>query len=417
MPKRDVDYHRSAVVTTIEQQSTKALSPIREGRAMPRDGQLETVRSLLRARRLHSMLAGLLMALLLGCDGVGIIAGAPSVATDSEGIASPQMLTAKPLSASEIGLTWIDSVRNERGFVIARSLVATGGFAELAVVGPNTTIFTDAGLSASTTYYYRVAAQTKSSLSQYSNMASATTLGEAPGPPDTTAPAVPSGLAVAAPSCSQASLSWNPSTDTGGSGLRGYNVYRNGAYLRQVAAPATSASDSGLAASTSYSYAISAVDNAGNESARSAAVSVTTPACPDTTAPAVPSGLAVAAPSCSQASLSWSPSTDTGGSGLRGYNIYRNGAYLRQVAAPATSASDNGLAASTSYSYAISALDNAGNESARSAAVGVTTLACPDTTAPAAPSGLAVAAPSCSQASLSWSPSTDTGGSGLRGYN
>src|SRR5205814_1690377 len=64
-----------------------------------------------------------------------------------------------------------------------------------------------------------------------------------------------------------------------GSGLRGYNVYRNGGFLTQVLAPATSLADQGRSASTAYSYTITAVDNAGNQSAPSAAVGATTPAC------------------------------------------------------------------------------------------------------------------------------------------
>src|SRR5262249_15607927 len=156
----------------------------------------------------------------------------------------------------------------------------------------------------------------------------------------------------------------------------------------------TSASDAGLGASTVYSYAISAVDNAGNESLRGVAASAATPACPtttsttttsttsststtttstttttrttsttmppDTTAPSVPTGVTPSAVSCGQINLAWTVSTDTGGSGLKGYNVHRNGVFLKQVFAPATSTSDAGLAASTVYAYAVSAVDNAG---------------------------------------------------------
>jgi len=62
--------------------------------------------------------------------------------------------------------------------------------------------------------------------------------------------------------------------------VKGYNIYRNATFLKQVAAPATSTSDAGLAPSTVYSYAAAAVDNAGNQSAMSATVSTNTPACP-----------------------------------------------------------------------------------------------------------------------------------------
>ena len=97
---------------------------------------------------------------------------------------------------------------------------------------------------------------------------------------DRTVPAVPTGLTAAAASCSQINLTWLASTDTGGTGLRGYNVYRGGAFMKQVLAPATSTGDAGLAASTVYSYAVRAVDNAGNASGMSTTVSTNTPTCP-----------------------------------------------------------------------------------------------------------------------------------------
>lgn len=110
-----------------------------------------------------------------------------------------------------------------------------------------------------------------------------------------------------------------------------------------------------------HAWTAKAYDSSGN-STLSSTVTLTVANVSDTTPPSVPSGLTAAAASCSQVNLGWSPSTDTGGSGLRGYNVYRNGTYLKQVTT--TSTSDTGLAASTSYSYAVSAVDNAGNQSA-----------------------------------------------------
>ncbi|WP_338496232.1 discoidin domain-containing protein [Streptomyces sp. SJL17-4] len=91
---------------------------------------------------------------------------------------------------------------------------------------------------------------------------------------DTTAPSVPGGLRSTGTSASTVSLAWNASTDN--VGVTGYDVYRNGALV----GTATSASytDSGLAASTSYSYTVKARDAAGNVSGASTALSVTTQA-------------------------------------------------------------------------------------------------------------------------------------------
>src|SRR5262245_1401879 len=91
----------------------------------------------------------------------------------------------------------------------------------------------------------------------------------------TTVPSVPSGLTATASSCSQVNLSWK---DTGGSGLVGYKVFRGGAQITTTASP--SYNNSGLAASTAYSYTVASYDNAGNTSAQSTPASATTPACP-----------------------------------------------------------------------------------------------------------------------------------------
>lgn len=93
-------------------------------------------------------------------------------------------------------------------------------------------------------------------------------------PPDTTAPSVPTGLTATAVSQSQINLSWNASTDTGGSGLAGYRIYRDGAYLTST--PSTSYSNGSLSAGTTYGYTVAAYDNATNVSAQSASASATT---------------------------------------------------------------------------------------------------------------------------------------------
>ncbi|GAA5069406.1 chitinase [Streptomyces similanensis] len=88
------------------------------------------------------------------------------------------------------------------------------------------------------------------------------------GDPAPTVPAAPAGLAVSATTSSSVSLSWNTVSNA-----TGYNVYRDGAKV--ASATGTSATVSGLTASTAYSFQVSAT-NAAGESARSAAVTATT---------------------------------------------------------------------------------------------------------------------------------------------
>ncbi len=184
-------------------------------------------------------------------------------------------------------------------------------------------------------------------------------------------------MTATAASCSQINLSWNASTDSGGSGLKGYNVYRNGNFLKQVLAPSTSTSDTGLNSSSSYTYTVAAVDNATNISAQSSSYTAATPACADGTPPTVPTGLTASASSCDTIVLSWTASTDSGGSGLAGYRIYRSGVQIGTTAS--TTYSDSGRTASTTYSYTVAAYDNATNVSAQSSSASATTTSCTTT--------------------------------------
>ncbi len=83
---------------------------------------------------------------------------------------------------------------------------------------------------------------------------------------------------------------------------------------------------------------------------------------PDAMPPTVPNGLAITAVSPSVVKVSWSPSTDDGR--VKGYKIYRNGAYLKTT--EGTSMTDTGLKLKTRYCYRVSARDASGKESAKS---------------------------------------------------
>ncbi|MCJ0826583.1 glycosyl hydrolase family 18 protein [Luteimonas sp. 50] len=111
----------------------------------------------------------------------------------------------------------------------------------------------------------------------------------------------------------------------------------------------------------------------------SATVSVGVVATSDAIAPGVPTGLATSARSDASISLRWNASSDNvGGSGIAGYDVYRNGS----IAGSTTSASytDTGLAAATGYSYTVRARDKAGNASAQGAALVAATTASSATT-------------------------------------
>ncbi|MFI6930256.1 chitinase [Streptomyces sp. NPDC050287] len=100
------------------------------------------------------------------------------------------------------------------------------------------------------------------------------------GDPQPTIPAAPSGVSVTGTSSSSVSLAWNTV-----SGATGYNVYRNG--TKVTAVTGTSATVTGLAPATSYSFQITAT-NAAGESAKSATVTGRTTTSPGGGGGAVP---------------------------------------------------------------------------------------------------------------------------------
>src|SRR5213593_4839974 len=100
-------------------------------------------------------------------------------------------------------------------------------------------------------------------------------------------------------------------------------------------------------------------------------IAVVTPVASDAVAPAAPSGLASSNVTSTSVQLSWSASSDTGGSGLAGYKVYRQlgtGANLPvgTVGAATLSFTDQPLQPNAAYTYTIVAFDNAQNHSAPS---------------------------------------------------
>jgi chitodextrinase len=99
------------------------------------------------------------------------------------------------------------------------------------------------------------------------------------GSGNTTPPSVPTGLSNTSDTASSVGLSWNASTDTTGTPA-GYTVYRNGTSIGTTNASTTTFTDSTVQPSTTYSYTVDAFDTAGNHSAQSSAIQVTTPGAP-----------------------------------------------------------------------------------------------------------------------------------------
>ena len=314
----------------------------------------------------------------------------------------PLGVTATAVSSSRISLSWTGSTDagvGVAGYNIYRNRVGDPS-PYMYVDGQRKGSWDNTELAPSTTYCYTV---TSVDAGGYESVRSSEVCATTQA--DATPPSVPTGLTATAVSSGQINLSWSASADTG-VGVKGYNIYKRWTLLQSVTG--TSASDSGLRASTSYCYKVAAVDALDNESAKSLEVCATTQA--DTTPPSVPTGLTATAAGSSQINLVWNASTDT--NGVKGYKLYKGGALLKSVTG--TSMSDLRLSPLSSYCYTVSAVDAEGNESAQSSQSCATTQA--DTTPPSVPLGLTATAASSSQINLSWIASSDTGGTGMNGY-
>jgi hypothetical protein len=91
--------------------------------------------------------------------------------------------------------------------------------------------------------------------------------------PDSAAPSVPGTLGATGILSSRVTIEWDASTDN--VGVAGYRVYRGGTAIGTSVS--TTYADSTVSANTTYTYAVSAFDAAGNESALSGAIEATTP--------------------------------------------------------------------------------------------------------------------------------------------
>lgn len=88
---------------------------------------------------------------------------------------APSALAATAISSSQIDLAWTDNSTNESSFLIESSQDNVN-FSQIAALGSDVTSYSDTGLSAGTTYYYRVRASNVGGNSPYSSVASATTI-------------------------------------------------------------------------------------------------------------------------------------------------------------------------------------------------------------------------------------------------
>ncbi|GEA83790.1 hypothetical protein GCM10009774_23290 [Cellulomonas gelida] len=318
---------------------------------------------------------------------------------DTQAPTAPTGLTASGVTSTSATISWTASTDNVgvTGYDIYRGTTKVGS--------STTTSYADTGLAAGTTYSYTVRAKDAAgNISSASSALAVTT--ETGTVVDTQAPSVPTGLTAGTVTETSVALSWTASTDN--VGVVGYDVYRG--TTKVGSATGTTYTDTGLTAATAYSYTVRAKDAAGNVSAASSALSVTTKTgtVVDTQAPSVPTGLTAGTVTETSVALSWTASTDN--VAVTGYDVYRGTTLVGS--STGTTYSDTGLTAGTAYSYTVRAKDAAGNVSAASSALSVTTK----TTTPTGTCKVTYNAPSWNTGFTASVRITNTGTTPLNGW-
>ena len=302
----------------------------------------------------------------------------------------PTTLTATLTAANSVTLTWKAATDNVG---VTNYTITRNGSGITALAGTVLSYTDTADIPGISNSYTVLAQDAAGNVSSASNTASITTR-------DTIPPSAPTGLSGNSGSPSSITLSWTAATDN--IGVTGYKVFRGSTQVGTTTT-ATTYTDSGLSASTAYTYTVAAADAAGNVSASSLSTTVNTLAGPDVTPPTPPTNVTAQATSANTATVGWTAATDN--IGVTGYKVYRNGALIG--ATTSLTYSDSGLTTATTYSYTVYAFDAAGNASAISTAAVVTT---PDNVPPSAPTSLAAKATGGTTVTLTWTASTDNVG-------
>ncbi|MCM3746596.1 fibronectin type III domain-containing protein [Paenibacillus pasadenensis] len=186
---------------------------------------------------------------------------------------------------------------------------------------------------------------------------------------DTDPPSTPTGVTSLSQTATTIKLAWTASTDN--TGVAGYNIYNGGVFAGSTTSlSSTSFVVNGLAPSTAYSFTVKAKDGAGNLSAASSALSVTT-----SPPPAAPTNVASTSTTMTSIGLSWNAPSNL--SGVAGYKIYSGSALAGSTTGTAYTLS--GLLPDRTYALTVRSFDSAGALSSPSGTLSVTTAAGPGT--------------------------------------
>jgi fibronectin type 3 domain-containing protein len=263
---------------------------------------------------------------------------------------APSGLTGVVSGHTTVTLNWTDNSVNETEFQVQRRVPGQGSFADVLVAPANATSVTDSGLSAWTTYEYRVRAINGSFASSYSNVASVSTTG--------TIPPAPVGLSATTTSSTSIRLDWtdNSSGETFFRAQRRLAPSGGWESFHTTGPNATTLTATGLQPNTAYDFRILAGNANGTSPYSNVASATTTNAVPNP-----PSGLAAGALSPTSVRVTWADnSTNETGFELQRRPAGGVFATLVNLGANATSYTDNTVSPLTSYEYRVRASNGLG---------------------------------------------------------
>ncbi|HEX7185270.1 MAG TPA: fibronectin type III domain-containing protein [Thermoanaerobaculia bacterium] len=266
--------------------------------------------------------------------------------------AAPGSLAAQALSGTEIQLTWQDNSGNEDSFRVEQSI--NGIFQEIRSLPAGSTSTRVTGLTADTTYTFRVRAANTAGFSSYSNVASDTTPAPLPTPP-----AAPGSLVAQALSGTEIQLTWQDNSGNEDSFRVEQSI--NGVFqeIRSLPAGSISTQVTGLTADTTYTFRVRAANTAGF-SGYSNVASDTTPASPAPTVPAAPSNLVAQVISSTEIRLTWADNSANEDNFRVEQLISGTFTQIQIPAANVTTTRVGGLKANTTYTFRVRAKNAAG---------------------------------------------------------
>ena len=193
---------------------------------------------------------------------------------------------------------------------------------------------------------------------------------------DVTPPTPPANVSARVLNCNQVELTWSGSTDIGGGGVSDYQIYTNCCYYGNTRFTTTTLILSNLAPASSYRFILRAVDVSGAQSGNSLPFTIYTPSC-DTLPPTIPTGLQVTSLNSTQLFLSWNQAAGQTGNVIRGYQVFRDGAFISMTERDGSllttrgknSFTDTNFAPNTRHCYTVVAVDSLGRPSGQSQSV------------------------------------------------